>query len=240
MVPAALFLLLAVALNILPLGLRRRDGLWSDGDWLLAWSQRPRVATQRVALTVLYAAIEAGQRPREWDEQWTRLVALDERRRMSSEEVAGDLLAYLWALDRGRVDESGRWLARAFAGRRLLPADQCGAVLIEAAFFVAHHRGRRGLAIRLLKAAPMPSTAMGKADLEKADAALQLSAGARVDAVAACDRAFATLDAVDDRPSGLIAFDRDQINTVRDAALAGEHEGVLLPVDLAGPDDGSH
>jgi hypothetical protein len=97
---AAVLLLLAVRLNLLPLGLRR-EGRWLDGDWLLAWSVRPRLATQRVALGELYQAIEAGQRPREWDENWTRHAALVERRRASSQEVAGDLLAYSWAIDRG-------------------------------------------------------------------------------------------------------------------------------------------
>jgi hypothetical protein len=218
---AAVLLLLAVGLNLLPLGLRR-EGRWLDGDWLLAWSVRPRVATQRVALGELYQAIEAGQRPREWDENWTRHAALVDRRRASSQEVAGDLLAYSWAIDRGLVDDAGRWLSRAFSGRRLLPDDQCATVLIEAAFFVARHRGRRELAIRLLEAAPEPSTATGRADLERAHAALQLAAGERVESVAACDRALATLNTVEDVPSGLIEFDRDQVEALRDTALAGE------------------
>jgi len=56
---AAVLLLLAVGLNLLPLGLRR-EGSWLDGDWLLAWSLRPRLARQRVALGEVYQAIEAG------------------------------------------------------------------------------------------------------------------------------------------------------------------------------------
>jgi hypothetical protein len=225
-VPAAVLLTITAGWNVVPLGLRR-NGQWLDGDWLLAWSLRPRLAMQRVALSVLYRAIEAGQRPREWDEVWARLVTLDERRRACSQEVAGDLLGYTWALDRGKVDEAGRLLSRAFAGRRLLPADQCAAVLVAAAYFVACHRRRRSLAVRLLEAAPPPSIAMGAADVELARAAIQLSVGARAEAVAACDRALAILDGIDDMPSGLVAFDRDEACALRDAALAGDSRRQL-------------
>jgi peptidase M50-like protein len=215
---AALLLLFTVGLNVAPLGLRR-EGRWLDGDWLLAWFLRPRLATQRVAAAMLYMATETGQRPRDWDERWARLAALDQRRRSSSHEVAGDMLVYMWALDCGLVDYAGWLLARAFAGRRLLPDDQCTAVLVEAAFFVACYRRRHALAARLLDAALQPPTEFGSADLERARAAIQLAAGQRDAAAAACDRALALLDSVTGMPAGLIAFDRDQISALRDAAL---------------------
>jgi hypothetical protein len=174
LVPAVV-LLLTLSLELVPLGLRR-EGRWLDGDWLLAWSVRPRLAAQRVALAALHLAIETGQRPREWDERWARLATLGQRRHASSTEVAGDILGYTWALDRGLIDDAGRLLARAFAGRCLLPADQCAAVIVEAAFFVARYRGRRALATRLLDVAPAPSSEMA-VDLERARAAIQLAAG---------------------------------------------------------------
>jgi hypothetical protein len=152
-VPAAVLLAITAVWNVVPLGLRR-NGQWLDGDWLLAWFLRPQLATQRVALSVLYRAIEAGQRPRGWDEFWARHVTLDERRRASSWEVARDLIGYTWALDRGQIDDAGRLLSRAFAGRRLLPEDQCAAVLRAAAYFVARHRRRRSLAVELVDRCP--------------------------------------------------------------------------------------
>src|SRR5215472_14464943 len=136
---AAVLLLLTIGWNLVPLGLRR-EGRWLDADWLLAWAFRPRLALQRVALGELQLAIETGLRPREWDERWTRLAALERPRRASSHEVAGDILRYLWALDRGMIGDAGLRLARTFAGRHLLTADQCAAVIVEAAFFVARYR----------------------------------------------------------------------------------------------------
>jgi hypothetical protein len=215
---AALLLLFAVGFNLVPLGLRR-EGRWLDGDWLLAWLLRPHLATQRVAVGALHQAIEAGQRPREWDERWARLAFLDHRHRASSLEVMGDILGYMSALDRGQIDEAGRLLAQAFAGRRLLPADQCAAVTVEAAFFVARYRGRCALATRLLDAVPRQSSELLTAGLEMAQAAVHLAAGERAEAATACDRALAALDALRDVPPGLIAFDRDQVSAIRDAPL---------------------
>jgi len=218
---AAVLLLLTIGWNLVPLGLRR-EGRWLDADWLLAWAFRPRLALQRVALGELQLAIETGLRPREWDERWTRLAALERPRRASSHEVAGDILRYLWALDRGMIGDAGLRLARTFAGRHLLTADQCAAVIVEAAFFVARYRGRRALAARLLDVAPEPSSELGRVDMDRARAAVHLAAGQRAEAAASCDRALAALDGIGDMPPGLSAFDRDQLSELRDAAWTGE------------------
>jgi len=217
---AAILLLLAVGFNLVPLGLRR-EGRWLDGDWLLAWSLRPRLATQRVALGALSLAIQRGERPRDWDERWARLASLEQRRRECSVEVHGDLLAYLWALDRGQVDDAGRLLGRVFAGRRLLPDEYCAGILVGAAFFVARHRGRRALATRLLAAAPPRSDSVTVAGRELAEAAIHLAAGERGEAAAACDRILSLLDGSPATAPGLRAMDRDLASALRDAALSG-------------------
>lgn len=216
---AALVLLLTVCINLVPFGLRR-EGRWLDGDWLLAWCLRHDLATQRLAVAALYSAIEAGRRPRDLDERWVRLAALQRRDRRCSHEVVGDLLVFSCALDRGLVDEAGRLLARTFAGRRLLPEAACAAVLVESAFFVARHRRRRGLAATLLEAAGPATIPLGKAHRERARAAIHLAAGEWAAAVDACDLALATLDGISDMPAAVLASERDQDSTLRDAALA--------------------
>jgi hypothetical protein len=217
---AAILLLLTVGFNLVPLGLRR-EGRWLDGDWLLAWSLRPRLATQRVALGALGLAMERGERPRDWDERWARLASLEGRRRECGAEVHGDMLAYLWALDRGQVDDAGRLLGRAFAGRRLLPDGHCAGILVAAAFFVARHRGRRALATRLVAAASPRSDGVTAAGLELAGAAIHLAAGEHDEAAAASDRTLSLLDGSPATAAGLRAMDRDLASALRDAALSG-------------------
>jgi hypothetical protein len=215
---AAVMLLIIAGWNLMPQGLRRQ-GLWLDGDWLLAWSIRPLQATQRLVLATISHGTDAGERPREWDERWIPFVEQGIRRPSTTIEVYYNLLGYTTLLDRGRIDDAGRLLAWAFAGRKHLSAEQCAAVLVEAAFFVARHRRRIALAAKMLINSPQPSSGMAAADLERARAAIHLAAGNQVEAVAACNRALAILDRIDDQPIGLLAFDRDQVNAIHSDAL---------------------
>src|SRR5215472_12761838 len=90
---------LSALANLVPIR-SRLSGRWTDGRWLLAWLARPDRATQRVALGVLQRAA-ATVRPRDWDERWARLAASGPRQPSDAAQVAGCLLAYAHALDRG-------------------------------------------------------------------------------------------------------------------------------------------
>jgi hypothetical protein len=132
--------------------------------------------------------------------------------------VAGCLLAYAHALDRGETDRAGSLLARAFAARHLLPAGGQAAMALQSAFFTARFRGNAALASRLLDtglARPQRARAL---DVERARAALHLAAGRRAEAAAACDRALAALDSAWQRPAGLVTQDRELLEVMRESA----------------------
>jgi len=209
---------------------------WTDGRWLLAWLAQPERATQRVALGVLQRS-SAMARPRDWSERWAQLAASGSRQPADTAQVAGCLLAYAHALDRGEVGAAGSLLARAFAARHLLPAGGRTSLALEEAFFTARFRGNAALASRLLEAAlTRPDRARG-VDVERARAALHLAAGRPADAAAACDRALAALESGWRQPDGLAAFDRELLGAMRLCARSAPAQtgqslcsGGLLPI----------
>src|SRR2546430_1823443 len=81
---------------------------------------------------------------------WSRVAGAGSRQRVDRAQVAGCVLAYARALDRGELDRAAALLGRAFAGRRHLPAREAVAVAVENAFLLARHRGNQVLAERLL------------------------------------------------------------------------------------------
>ena len=134
-------------------------------------------------------------------------------------EVAGSLLAYGWALDRGDVALAGELLDRAFAGRRRLEWRRRTLVTIEAAFFAARYRSDAAAAEALLAESVRAPRLAFAADLHRALAAVHLAAGRSAEALDACERALAALPFSDAIRSGLIPLDRDQIEAMRAEAV---------------------
>ena len=207
----------------------RLGGRWTDGRWLLAWLVHPERATQRVALGVLQRAA-TGARPRDWDDRWARLAAAGPRQPADAAQVAGCLLAYAHALDRGETDRAGSLLTRAFAARHLLPAADQAALALQSAFFTARFRGNATLASRLLETGLMRPDRARALDVERARAAMHLAADRPADAAAACDRALAALDTAWQRPAGLTTFDRELLEVMRDRArmTSADQTGHIL------------
>jgi hypothetical protein len=241
---------LAALANLVP-SRPRLTGRWTDGRWLLAWATHPERATQRVALGVLQRA-SATVRPRDWDERWAALAASGPRQPADAAQVAGCLLGYAHALDRGEPDRAGGLLTRAFAGRHLLPAGGRAALALQFAFFAARFRGSATLAARLLEAGLERPQRARALDVERARAALHLAAGRRTEAAAACDRALAALDSGWQPPAGLVTLDRELLEGMRACArstsadqtgqilcsggLVPIGQGRIVPSSTAGPE----
>jgi len=225
---AAATLLLSALVNLVP-SRPRLSGRWTDGRWLLAWLAQPDRATQRVALGVLQRAATSS-RPREWDEGWASLAASGPRQPADAAQVAGCLLAYAHALDRGETDRAGALLTRAFAARHLLPPGGRAALALQSAFFTACFRGNATLAARLLETGLERPQRARALDVDRARAALHLAAGRRTEAAAACDRALAALDTTWQRPAGLVTLDRELLEVMRERARAtsADQTGQIL------------
>jgi hypothetical protein len=240
---------LAALANLVP-GRPGRSVRWTDGRWLVAWLAQPERATQRVALGVLQRA-STSARPRDWDDRWARLTASGPRQPADAAQVAGCMLAYAHALDRGETDRAGSLLTRAFAARHLLPPGGQASLALQSAFFIANFRGNAPLAARLLEivlARPERARAL---DVERARAALHLAAGRRADAAAACDRALAALDTTWHQPAGLATQDRELLEVMRERARSNSADqtgqilcsggfvpigqGRIVPSSTAGP-----
>jgi hypothetical protein len=219
---------LSALVNLVP-SRPRLSGRWTDGRWLLAWLAQPERATQRVALGVLQRAA-ATVRPRDWDERWARLAATGPRQPSDAAQVAGCLLAYAHALDRGETDRAGSLLTRAFAARHLLPGGGQAALALQSAFFTACFRGNATLAARLLDTGLERPQRARALDVERARAALHLAAGRRAEAAAACDRALAALDSAWQRPAGLVTLDRELLEVMRERArsTSADQTGQIL------------
>jgi hypothetical protein len=245
---------LAAVANLVP-GRPGRSGRWTDGRWLVAWLARPERATQRVALGVLQRAASS-VRPRDWDDRWARLAATGPRQPADAAQVAGCLLAYAHALDRGETDRAGSLLTRAFAARHLLPPGGQASLALQSAFFIANFRGNAPLAERLLETVLTRPERARALDVERAQAALHLAVGRRADAAAACERALAALDSTWHRPAGLVTQDRELLEFMRERARpasadqtghilrsdgfepTGQGRVVPSPIGTPGPPDG--
>jgi membrane-associated protease RseP (regulator of RpoE activity) len=214
--------------NLVP-GRPRLGGRWTDGQWLLVWLVRPERATQRVALGVLQRAAAAA-RPRDWDERWARLAASGPRQPADAAQVAGCLLAYAHALDRGETDRAAALLTRAFAARHLLPAGGQAALALQAAFFTARFRGNPTLAKRLLQTGLERPDRARALDVDRARAAVLLASGQPAEAAAAAERALAGLDAAWRPPAGLLTLDRELLEAMRERArsTSADHSGQIL------------
>jgi hypothetical protein len=222
----ALMLLLVALANLAPVPLRR-GGRWRDGRWLLAWLAEPERAARRVGLGALQRQQEAGVRPRDWDAGWARLASGGPRQPADRAQVTGCLLAYARAFDRGEVEDAAALLARAFAGRRLLPERDASAAAIENAFFVASCRGNHGLGARMLEVeAPRHA---GGADLERARAAVPLAAGRPAEALAACYSALVELERPRRRTILGALLDREIVVGMADRART-DLRGTLPPL----------
>jgi hypothetical protein len=134
------------------------------------------------------------------------------------DQIAGSMLAYFWALDRGEVERAAGLLGSAFAARRLLSDRAAAEVAIEAAFFEAHCLGNHDRAARLLEAG-LPG-AGGWPLVDRAGAAVDLAASRPDAALPACERALAALDRGDPQQQGVTALLREQVTTMRDRALS--------------------
>jgi hypothetical protein len=233
----ALWLSAAVIAAVLPgslmpvwFGLR---GRWTDGRWLLAWLVQPERAAQRVGLGELHRAREAGRLPRDWDRCWVELAA-GPPTPADRDQVAGSMLAYFWALDRGEVERAAGLLGRVFAARRLLSDRAAAEVAIEAAFFEAHCLGNHDRAARLLESG-LPALPV-RPLVDRARAAVDLAAGRPGAALAACERALAALDRAGPPRRGEIALLREQLAAMRDQArrvLAAEQPAPASPAGTA-------
>jgi hypothetical protein len=228
---AAATLGLAALVNLVP-SRPGRSGRWTDGRWLVAWLAQPQRATQRVALGVLQRAATT-VRPRDWDDRWAGLAATGPRQPADAAQVAGCLLAYAHALDRGETDRAGSLLTRAFAARHLLPPGGQASLALQSAFFIANFRGNAPLAARLLETVLARPERARALDVERARAALHLAAGRRSDAAAACDRALTALDSTWQRPAGLVAQDRELLEVMRERArpTSADQTGHILCSD---------
>src|SRR5262245_17719456 len=216
--------------NLVPVRVGRR-GRWTDGRWLLAWLAQPERAAQRGGLGALQYARVAGSRPCDWDRCWVELAA-GPPTPADRVQVAGSLLAYFWALDRGELERAAGLLGRVFTARRLLSDWAAAEVAIEGAFFEAHCLGNHDRAARLLEAG-LPARAVGP-DVDRARAAVDLAAGRPGAALAACERALAALDRAGPRRQGEVALLSEQLTTMGDRARRALAAEQPAPASRAG------
>jgi len=141
----------AVALlNLLPFG---GGGLVTDGAHMVQLLRGGLKADRQYAVALIgNSELVEGERPREWRAEWIqRAIATDGR----TPDDPGILkLAYLWAIDCGRMEEAGGYLQRAVDAARKQRHPILPNVLAEKAFHAAFYLQRPFEARALLDSVP--------------------------------------------------------------------------------------
>ena len=156
-----------------------------------------------------------GVRARDWD---ARSAALLEPS-ASAQPLAlmSALILYEWNLDRGESAVAGEWIDRARVTPEAQSRSSRGNVLAESAYFEAFYRHNPQQARQWLEEAGSDWT-LETFVRSRADAAVLLSEGRRIEAAEACDQALATLRR--EFPSGrLPATEQDWISEIRARAI---------------------
>jgi len=128
--------------NLVPL--RTMDGLLSDGANMLLLLKGGPPLERRRATTLLWMAVAAGQRPREWD-----IALLQEAMALpdgTPEDVAGCSYMYYWSLDMGDRAGARGLLERMLAAHKDVARYQRRWLALEAAYFEARYHQNAGAA----------------------------------------------------------------------------------------------
>jgi hypothetical protein len=129
----------------------RSRGFYNDGARLLMLARGGAVARRWVALAALTGLGTTDQRPRDWDSDLLRQVRGHPDRTV--DHAYGLLLSYYAALDMGEEARAGTLIDELLGILGMVPSPVRAAMLTEAAFFSASHRGDAPLARMLLERA---------------------------------------------------------------------------------------
>lgn len=136
---AAASLLVCVAALVPDLG---SNGEFSDGARLLMLAKDNALAARWLAIVELQLALNAGVRPRDWDEALVGRALTGKDK--SLDTAAASWLAYQWALSRQEITLATRYLEETLANLSLLPNHLRDRIFIEAAAFQAWFRHNAG------------------------------------------------------------------------------------------------
>lgn len=192
-------------------------GSWSDGMWLWLWLRKPERAAAAMAHRALSVADERGIRPRDWDPRWVRLSVGNLDRDLHPEALSGNMLAYIWALDRGDIEQAATFLEVAYVWRKRGSFRLRQAIAIEMAYFLARHRADPEAAEQVLDIDARKPFAVFAGDAARARAAIALAGGRFEQAQDLCERVLAELPPRDD---GITAVEREQLQAIRDQAVS--------------------
>ncbi|MCP4427777.1 MAG: hypothetical protein GY803_25105 [Chloroflexi bacterium] len=114
-----------------------QSGQLADGGRIVSLLRGGPVADRWRALVALIGTGMDGQRPRDWDKALIQqaLIGYDH----SHDGRNARLVAYLWALDNGRIAEANRWLEEAIAIRPTRIPGTPAHLIWEKAYFIARH-----------------------------------------------------------------------------------------------------
>jgi hypothetical protein len=133
-----MFGLLSAVIGLSELIPLQSNGLSSDGEQLRRLARSGASAGRTTAIRLVYGSLMADVRPRELPEAIIRrAIGTPDG---STEHVMGTFMAFIWAMDQGRLGEAGSYLDQTLAGLAQLPPLLQGGIYIEAAYFTALHR----------------------------------------------------------------------------------------------------
>jgi tetratricopeptide (TPR) repeat protein len=173
--------------NVLPL---RIGYLSLDGRRMFDLAQNNLQSQRFAGFHRFNTCLKMGIRPRDIDETIIdRVLAIPER---SFDHIAGLLLAYHVALDRGETEQAGTYLDQALEMNSLYPEAFCGSLLLEGAYFEAHLRQRADLARQWWEKIPDKALIAPYA-LLRAEAAVLLAEGRKDEALDRVERGLVSL-----------------------------------------------
>jgi len=229
----AVFALLGALRSLLP---RRARGYLLHQPWLRLLLARGGDAERWSAAQALVAASHGGVRPRDWSVDVVAWAAAPGA--ASRTGVAGSVLAYHHALDRGDVDMAARMIGHArngVAGRRWWRVVRRN-VLAEAAFFEADVRADV-MAAREALAGAGGGRRIAPPTWARANAAVALASGDPAAGTAWAAKGLAALDhARVNAGAGITTLEEELLRTLRDRCAAAEAaERPHSSVDVAVP-----
>ena len=189
-------------LNSIPLADAR--GTMSDGARIRAVLKGGAEGARILAAYACATSAATPLRPRDWKPDWVRqATALPDG---SAFHANGCYDAYMHHLDRGEVEEAGRWLDSAITLQERRPRDlNEGDCLLEGAYLEARHRSRPDVARRRFTEAAGKLSIEGKSR-QRVEAAVLLAEGDVAGSLECIRGALASVEKGDQ--TGLVEFER--------------------------------
>jgi Zn-dependent protease len=164
--------LLLVVVTLIPMP----NGIFlTDGARLLRLRRGGELAARDVALLQLYALSLMNKPTSEWSEEAIRASLTPQD--SSIFEVTGCLFAYSWFLERNELETAGRHLDRCLEIVQNLRSSMLAGYLVEAAWFMAWHRGDVQAAESLMETVGKQPLGVRQDDILRARAAIALRSG---------------------------------------------------------------